>query len=192
MSKIRCVHCGSENDPNECAGYCDECGKKLGTVHYRPSLSSPVSSAKTGKGRGRNILWLFFIILPLVGIAVGIWMTTNHVSFAAQASRADGVVVHSFQPTRRSLHQVTVRFVANNRSIEFTDHVYTSHSPGDRLAVLYRPENPEQARIKYDGLWEEYKLSFMSIGGGILFLLVILNYWRKDVSQESEEGEMLP
>jgi hypothetical protein len=40
MALIKCVHCGTENDPEQTAGYCDQCGKKL-PGNYSPIRSRP-------------------------------------------------------------------------------------------------------------------------------------------------------
>jgi hypothetical protein len=177
MPKVTCVHCGAQNDPDEAVGYCDECGKKLQGAYFR---ETPARHASTYP-KSRHLLALLFTLPVIAGFVVSISMVRDQMAFSATAKEADGVVLHSFQPSRRSPTHVTVRFVVNNETVEFRDLASASHEVGEHVKVLYQPEETSQARIKYDGTWATYRLPILASGVGVVYLLVFGIYWRKDV-----------
>jgi hypothetical protein len=53
MSKVKCIHCGTENDPQATAGYCDECGKRLPPKALLvPSRGSVLAPSKVERRKG--------------------------------------------------------------------------------------------------------------------------------------------
>lgn len=58
MPSVKCVHCETENDPVETAGYCDSCGKKLPGIYVpsKPAFPAKDESAaeQTSPGPGRR------------------------------------------------------------------------------------------------------------------------------------------
>lgn len=68
MPRVRCQHCGWENDAVESHGYCDDCGKKLPStgLHAIQETSSPSLlsiGAKKRKSRlGRTAMWVLIAV----------------------------------------------------------------------------------------------------------------------------------
>jgi DNA-directed RNA polymerase subunit RPC12/RpoP len=48
MSLVKCPNCGFNNDPDQAAGYCDECGRKLPGI-YVPVRASSYRAAEPGE-----------------------------------------------------------------------------------------------------------------------------------------------
>lgn len=129
-------------------------------------------------GRGMNWLWLF----PAIGAAMllgAIAIAVNQQRFQSQALHAQGVVVdHSFSRSDDSSSGGTycpiVRFTAaDGQQIEFAGGVCSqprAENVGDTVAVLYRGDDPHDARI--DSFLTRW-LAVMVVGGlGSVFLAI--------------------
>ncbi len=82
MPTVKCVQCGSDNDPAETAGYCDDCGKKLPGLYTPPRTPAPAvakddpdeirpRSGGNFKG-GLNPRFVFGIVSAVAAILGGI------------------------------------------------------------------------------------------------------------------------
>jgi Protein of unknown function (DUF3592) len=119
-----------------------------------------VSTAARGEERrvNRDFLarwsWRWFLAIGVVLLIVGAVVLVLTVRFVAEAEHATGTVVDL---SRRSDSDGTVsyypvvRFVtANGEAIEFvssTGSSPASESPGDRVEVLYDPDDPKGAQL---------------------------------------------
>jgi len=132
-------------------------------------------------GRGMNWLWLF----PAIGAAMllgAIAIAVSQQRFESQALRAQGVVVdHRFSRSDDSSSGGTycpiVRFTAaDGQRIEFAGGVCSqprAENVGDTVAVLYRGDDPRDARI--DSFLTRW-LAVMVVGGlgGVFFAIGLL------------------
>ncbi len=98
-------------------------------------------------------------------------------AYAARCRKTTGDVIaveaRNFQKGKRAL----VEFKAGDRTIRFHEWVGSSmptKKPGDRIDVLYDPENPENALV--DDFWNHYLLVviFGSLGGAFLVASLIV------------------
>ncbi len=115
----------------------------------------------------------FFIFLgsiPLVGALI-VYRNTN--LYLAEAAKAEGTVVKVVRPPNNDVYYPVVQFTSqNSQTIEFqsSEGSYPpSYSKGQKVEVLYRPTNPQDAQIRnFFSLWSG---SITLAGsGGLLFL----------------------
>jgi hypothetical protein len=132
----------------------------------------------------------FILVFGLVGLAMGAaagWALWDTLSFRAGAMRAEGVVVDMYSVrsgTRQSVSSgPAVRFSAPGAergeevSYEFSSRIQSdppAYHVGERVAVLYRPENPADARI--DGFTEQWFLPLLFGLFGVVFGGVALGF----------------
>jgi hypothetical protein len=118
-------------------------------------------------------------VFTLVGVAMlaGALLAYRHTSaFLADAARAEGIVVEVIhqRSSDSSTYKPVVQFTtADGRQVEFTSDVGSSppaHARGDKVAVLYRPASPAQARI--DGFLDLWLLPTILGGMGAVFALI--------------------
>lgn len=131
---------------------------------------------KFSLGKGMNWLWLF----PGIGAALLVGAAAIFVSgqrFEARALRAEGVVVRhvtSASDDGGSTYCPVVRFGdAEGRQTEFTGRLCSqprADAVGDKVAVLYRADRPDDARI--DAFMERWFAALVVGGIGGVFLLV--------------------
>jgi uncharacterized membrane protein YedE/YeeE len=125
----------------------------------------------------------FVLVFGLVGLAmsgVAAWALWDTLSFRAGALRAEGVVVDMYSVRSSTRQSVTsgpaIRFSAPGAergeevSYEFRSRIQSdppAYQVGERVAVLYRPGNPADARI--DGFTEQWFLPLLFGVFGLVF-----------------------
>lgn len=129
-----------------------------------------------------------FSIFPLTGIGMLIGAFSsyrNTSSFVKEASRAEGTVVDIVLVdmgvnTRRtsSVYKPTINFVNHEgEKVEFTSSVGTnppSYSKGQKVEILYRPTEPQNAQINdFGSLWSD-SIILAGMGGGFFILGIIV------------------
>ncbi|HEY9653679.1 MAG TPA: DUF3592 domain-containing protein [Coleofasciculaceae cyanobacterium] len=115
----------------------------------------------------------FFIFLgtiPLVGALI-VYRNTN--IYLAEAAKAEGTVVKVVRPPNNDVYYPVVQFTSQNgQTIEFQSSVGSyppSYSKGQKVEVLYRPTNPQDAQIRnFFSLW--WGSIALAGSGGLLFL----------------------
>lgn len=126
--------------------------------------------------------FLFWVKIGLAGmgaifLAIGVGVGISNVRFASNAKRADGVVVElvwSHSGKGGSSAAPMVRFEVDGKPFTFRGGVSSrppSYDVGEKVRVLYDPEDPSNAKI--DGFWELYLLPFIfTLLGGLELLAV--------------------
>lgn len=131
------------------------------------------------------------IIFGIVGVALlgtAGWLATQTINFTASAARTDGVVLrldrrYSTDSDGNSgyLYYPVVQFTSSSgRAVEFRGSAGTRppmYRKGERVAVLYDPETPDDARIdSLSDLWlgslitGTIGFAFTGIGAGFLIV----------------------
>lgn len=90
-----------------------------------------------------------FGLVAALSAAIAIGTLVAERRFAAAALRADGIVTHIAWREGRGGRPV-VRYVVEGKAYEIEGRTASkapSHAPGDRVEVLYLPEEPERGRI---------------------------------------------
>ena len=142
----------------------------------------------------------FFIFLgtiPLVGALI-VYRNTN--LYLAEAAKAEGTVVKVVRPPNNDVYYPVVQFTSQNgQTIEFQSSVGSrppSYSKSQKVEVLYRPTNPQDAQIRnFFSLW--WGSITLAGSGGLLFLTgtltllaIVLNKGRV-VEGQDEGAEVL-
>ncbi len=136
-------------------------------------------------------LFIVFSIFPLTGIGMLIGAFSsyrNTSSFVNEASRAEGTVVDivlvDMVNTRRTsiVYKPTINFInQKGEKVEFTSSVGTnppSYSKGQKVEVLYRPTELQNAQINdFGSLWSD-SIILGAMGGGffIVGILIIIPF----------------
>ncbi len=120
---------------------------------------------------------LFWVKIALAGmgttfVAIGIAVGISNVRFVSHAKHADGVVIDlvwSSSGKGGSSAAPVVRFELDGKGFTFRGGVSSrppSYSVGEKVPVLYDPEDPSKAKI--DGFWDLYFLPFVfALLGGL-------------------------
>jgi hypothetical protein len=137
------------------------------------------------------------ILLALTAIglfllAFGTWKMTDEVMFASQAEAAVGEVVDSSEGKAMVRFQVEKQVAGKekkelpparkmlqiNRYQGWMEAVrFPVVDKGDRVEVLFRPENPQDARL--GGFWQRYSTPAMSLAAGALLGCLVVPAWKK-------------
>ncbi|MDX2098999.1 MAG: DUF3592 domain-containing protein [Leptolyngbyaceae cyanobacterium bins.59] len=130
-------------------------------------------------------------IFPLTGIGLLIGAFSsyrNTSSFVKAASRSEGTVVdmvvvdtgvNNSSRSRSSIaYRPTIHFIDHTgEKVEFTSSVGTnppSYSKGQKVEILYHPDEPENAQINdFGSLWGD-SITLGGMGGGFLIIGMIL------------------
>jgi len=141
--------------------------------------------------KSNKVVYLFvaaFSILPLTGIGLlmGAFFSYRNTSlFVQEASRAEGTIVDmvtvdtvSARGYRSTVYYPTINFMdRGGEKIEFKSTIGTnppSYSKGQKVEILYRPTDPQNAQINdFGSLWTG-PIVLGSIGGGFLIIGTIV------------------
>ena len=99
MSSVKCVHCGTENDPAKTAGYCDDCGKKLPGIYtpqrssFSPNQESDTAETRPGKGSQGGIGFPHTAVYAIVGFFAAALTGIALLFFGVQGARGVGCLV---------------------------------------------------------------------------------------------------
>jgi hypothetical protein len=153
-------------------------GKRLGSMPWRSE----------GSGLTRWIAPLFFAV-GVVALLVGLVTLVFTVRFIQRAEHATGTVIELSRETD-SDGEVTfypvVRFeTAEGREIEFKSSSGSSppsHSEGDRVDVLYDPDDPHDARLS--GFFDLWLFPIVGFALGVVFIVVSLFVRRQSSSDD--------
>ena len=83
MSLVKCPSCGTSNDPDQTAGYCDECGKKLPGL-YVPSRTTSRDAVDPGSvlevtcprcGKKTDRIQVYDVPVVLIALVYVVWTT---------------------------------------------------------------------------------------------------------------------
>lgn len=132
-----------------------------------------------------------FSIFPLTGIGLLIGAFSsyrNTSSFIKAASRTEGTVVdlvaidmgvnNSSRSRSTIAYRPTIHFINHKgEKVEFTSSVGTnppSYSKGQKVEILYRPDEPQNAQINdFSSLWFD-SITLGSMGGGFFIIGMIV------------------
>ncbi|MFO0895907.1 MAG: DUF3592 domain-containing protein [Pirellulales bacterium] len=133
---------------------------------------------------------LFLVGLGFLCVAIGVRQLVRQVSFgrAAVATRGTVVSLRAADPhsSEHPTYYPTVEFrIDDGRSIRFEDRVATNPHPqlGDAVSVLYRPSEPQDARI--DSLVRRWLIPTALIPFGSLAMW--LGVWILRVARRANE-----
>jgi Protein of unknown function (DUF3592) len=122
-----------------------------------------------------RILSIIGVILAMFGaiaLLVGILYTIFTAMSVGGSTSASGTVI-GFTTDDKGISYPIVQFPANLTPITFTMSYSSTNEPykvGDRVAVLYSPDQPSAARVNsFFSLW--YFPVFMLVAGGVLLLV---------------------
>lgn len=115
-----------------------------------------------------------FIVLGLTVLAGIYWVHTEQIEFAGISVTTTGTVIDVRRGTGKNAgYYPTVQFLTRRERIYTFEAAKTSdHQIGDKVEVLYNPENPDQAVIAEDNSIATNEGMWFAIGIGIIFLLV--------------------
>ena len=124
-------------------------------------------------------------VFAVVLFAVGVYQSAKIARLEATGLRAQGEVVRlkseSSDHGGYSYYPV-VRFrTEHNTRVEFKDSVGSnppSYRVGDKVAVLYLPDNPSQEAIIDRGLFWNWAIPAFLFAGAVLLLCLLLAMWR--------------
>ena len=115
---------------------------------------------------------LIFAVIGLVFAAVGIGVGIKNWSFASSAREAEGTVIRLVATSNRGTVAPVVRYEVDGISFEFQSGVASSppvHAVGEKVTVLYQPDQPHQGNIK--SFMDQWFLPFIFGGLGTLFVV---------------------
>lgn len=124
------------------------------------------------------------VLFGLAGLALlpwGIWQISRERTTTRQAQRTTGVVVDHEQRSTFDgvlLHPIVQYQTANGQPITFVSAVGTSpplHKVGQRVTVLYDPQQPHEARIRSGVLQYGAAVGIIFAGCFLLLLCCILS-----------------
>jgi hypothetical protein len=130
--------------------------------------------------RRRTILWTSFIVAGSIVVVAGLAAFAAGLFFSPRTARATGVVVAiTRQDAARSqrLYHPVVEFPAGGRTVRFESRTGNRRADavrvGDKLAVVYDPGNPADARL--DTPWQRWGMWLALAGlGGVLITIGVL------------------
>ena len=169
-----------------------------GTIITDPQSLTAVKSA----GKIPVFLLSLFLIIGLGACAGGIYLAGKRSDFLASAIPTDGTVI-SFHRTSSSSNGHTstsyypvVRYtpIGQSTSITFEHDIGSSHpsfARGDKVKVLYAPDDPHHAII--DQGWLNWFGPMMLIGiGGIFSLLGGSTLWKRRSARRPDSNKTGP
>jgi hypothetical protein len=146
---------------------------------FDPRTQNPHANAVCASREAiMKFISVIFLVVGLGLLAGAGFLWRNHADFAAHAVHADGVVVdlhyRSGSKGDSGTYVPEVEFTAPNGSVLHitgsTGSNPAAYSRGDKVALLYAPDNPEGARI--DSFMENW-FGVLILGGmGIVFGLI--------------------
>jgi hypothetical protein len=137
------------------------------------------------------------ILLALTAIGLflltfGTWKMTDELMFASQAEVATGKVVNTSEGKAMVSFQVEKQDAGNRKDEpnpirkigqinRYQGWMEAVHFPalekGEEVEVLFRPENPRDARL--GGFWQRYSNPAMSLAAGVLLGCLVVPAWMK-------------
>jgi len=146
------------------------CRAAATTARHTPTARPPPPPME------KVLLGLLFVALGALVISFSVYSLVRTYRFVARAGHALGEVValHECGGSRRTTYAPVVRFAPlGRRPVEFTDAV-SSNPPGfrvgDRVTVLYRREDPTDARVASP--FRLYMHDVIFAAGGLMFTLI--------------------
>jgi uncharacterized membrane protein len=134
---------------------------------------------------------IFGLVLAVVFFGLGLWQTQSVLYEVKHFSKTEGQVVDVVSIKGRrgvTFYSPQVRFLSQSGEVvifvERTQNSNNTYQKGDRVKVLYNPENPADARVSV--WWSLYLVpfSFVIIGGVTLVLMIGILAGK--ISKESE------
>jgi hypothetical protein len=110
-------------------------------------------------------------IFLAVGVGIGAW--AYH--FGAEANQAEGVVIRMVSSGRKGGSSPVVRYEVDGQSYELQSTVSSSppaYSVGEKVTVLYHPDNPGGGQI--DSFIDRWL--FPLVFGGMGFIFAAIGY----------------
>jgi len=104
--------------------------------------------------------------------AVGVWFTVHWYRFASTALRADGTVVRLVRSSDGTSAPV-IHYQVNGQAFKLQGRLYSkppAYSVGDKVSVLYRPDEPGTGQI--DSFTEHWIVPLLCGGSGAVFVAV--------------------
>jgi hypothetical protein len=119
------------------------------------------------------LVGVIFALVGAVFAAIGIGVGIKNWTFAATARETEGTVVRLVVTGKRGTAAPVVRYEVKGQSFEFQSSVASSppaHGVGEKVTVLYQPDQPHQGNIKsFMDLWF---LPVIFAGLGTLFFVI--------------------
>ncbi len=122
--------------------------------------------------RAPLLVGVIFTLIGGVFAAIGIGVGISAWSFAASARETQGEVVLLVH-RGKGTHAPVVRYVVDGKSFEFQSSVASSppaHAVGDKVTVLYQPDQPQHGNIK--SFMDQWFLPLIFTGIGTLFFVI--------------------
>jgi hypothetical protein len=140
----------------------------------------------------------FLAVFAVILVAVGIYQSKKIARLEVSGLRAPGQVV-SLKDEYSSggggghySYYAIVRFSTDkNVTLEFKDNVGSnppSHRPGDKVTVLYLPDNPQREAIIDRGIWWNWAIPGIVFLFAAFIVLILIGILRQSTSRKTSGG----
>jgi Protein of unknown function (DUF3592) len=123
--------------------------------------------------RAPLVVGLIFVLAGSVAAAVGIGIGIHNWSFASSARETEGTVIRLVVTGKRGTAAPIVRYEVGEKFFEIQGGVSSSppaHAVGEKVTILYHPDQPHQGNIK--SFMDQWFLPLIFGGLGTLFVVI--------------------
>ena len=165
--------------------------KPIENIVSTPDVQQARQKQLQNNKKAAPILVIFAIIL----VSVGIYQSAKITRLEAAGLRAQGEVVRLSNEYNSGSgggyysYYAIVRFrTENNVTLEFKDNVGSnppSHRPGDKVTVLYLPDNPRKDAIIDRGIWWNWAIPGIVFLFAAFIVLMLISMLRQRTCQKA-------
>lgn len=135
--------------------------------------------------RGRKMLELiknYFIILPVIFLVITVILMIKTIKYIKKYIEIEGIIVDFYEnASEMRLNQYEhkaispiIAYEVDKKQYEFVGNYYsTSMKKGNKIKIIYNPQNPKQVKIKSGIYFASIILSIFTIVSFLTYIIII-------------------
>lgn len=130
-----------------------------------------------------ELIKIFFVVVPTIFLIITIVSIIKTINYKKKYVEIEGTIVDFYENTSeirlnqyesKAISPIIV-YTVNNQQYEFVGNYYsTIMKKGNKIKIMYNPQNPKQAKIKSGLYFSSIILSIFTIVSFLAYIIIMI------------------